>query len=258
MSLKTEAMSNTEATSRTMTAAPSVRPRRANQIAPSRDGGNGAELMQDSSRGVCAPVSERLHPRSYGFRRSTSAAQPETTMTSRLLLNFALALAALGCGSTYEQRDPTGETFPSVTGESLEGTEYRIPEAFAGEPVLLLVGYDQDTQFDIDRWLLGLTQAGVTIRVHELPTIPGLAPRMFSGSIDKGMRSGIPSEDWGAVITVYGDGDKIARLTGNKNSLPGRVILLDANGRVIFFHDRGYSVGTLQRLRSTIQTERTK
>ena len=122
---------------------------------------------------------------------------------------------------------------------------------------LLLVGYEQDTQFDIDRWLLGLTQAGVKVRTHELPTIPGLAPRMFSGSIDNGMRSGIPSEDWGAVITVYGDGAAIAKLTGNENKLPGRVILLDAKGRVIFFHDRGYSVGTLQRLLSAIKNERT-
>ena len=106
-------------------------------------------------------------------------------MLQRLTLLPLLALVGFGCGSTYDQRDPTGEQFPSVTGTSLKGAEYRIPEAFAGEPVLLLVGYDQDTQFDIDHWLLGLTQAGVTVRTHELPTIPGLAPRMFSGTASR-------------------------------------------------------------------------
>ncbi|MHC4956515.1 MAG: hypothetical protein ACYTGZ_21965 [Planctomycetota bacterium] len=175
-----------------------------------------------------------------------------------LIALLPLALSAIGCGSSYPRRDPTGETFPSVVGTSLRGEEHNIPARFAGEPVLLLVGYAQKTQFDIDRWLLGLTQAGVKVPTHELPTIPGLAPRMFSGSIDKGMRSGIPSEDWGAVITVYGDGDKIARFTGNENELPGRVLLLNAQGQVIFFHDRGYSVGTLQRLRAAIERERTK
>ncbi|MHC4957676.1 MAG: hypothetical protein ACYTGN_04815 [Planctomycetota bacterium] len=173
-----------------------------------------------------------------------------------LFLLALLALAGPGCSSTYPQRDPTGAPFPSVTGTSLDGTEYQIPQAFAGEPVLLLVGYEQDSQFDIDRWLLGLTQAGFKVRTHEVPTIPGLAPRMFSGYIDEGMRSGIPSEDWGAVITVYGDGDKIAQFTGTENKLPGRVILLDAEGRVVFFHDRGYSVGTLQRLVAKIPTRR--
>lgn len=174
-----------------------------------------------------------------------------------LLLLFApLAIWGFGCSSKYTQRDPSGERFPSVLGTSLAGKQYRIPEAFAGEPVLLLVGYDQDTQFDLDRWLLGLTQAGIAVRTYEVPTIPGLAPRIFRGTIDRGMRSGIPSEDWGAVITVYGDGDKIARFTGNENKLPGRVLLLDAEGRVIFFHDRGYSVGTLQRLRDALDQER--
>ncbi|MHC4931753.1 MAG: hypothetical protein ACYTGV_06140 [Planctomycetota bacterium] len=174
-----------------------------------------------------------------------------------LLLLLSLTTSGLGCGSTYARQDPVGELFPSVVGTSLQGAEFRIPEAFAGEPVLLLVGYEQDTQFDIDRWLLGLTQAGIKVRAYELPTIPGLAPRMFSGTIDDGMRSGIPSEDWGGVITVYGDGDKIAEFTGNENKLPGRVLLLDANGRVVFFHDRGYSVGTLQRLRDALVQERT-
>jgi hypothetical protein len=173
-----------------------------------------------------------------------------------LSLLLPLALSGLGCSAKHPHRDPTGERFPSVVGTSLRGAEYRIPEAFAGEPVLLLVGYEQDTQFDLDRWLLGLTQAGIQVRAYELPTIPGLAPRMFQGTIDEGMRSGIPSEDWGAVITVYGDGDEIARFTGNENKLPGRVLLLDAEGRVIFFHDRGYSVGTLQRLRDALEQER--
>ncbi|MHC4339157.1 MAG: hypothetical protein ACYSX0_02935 [Planctomycetota bacterium] len=173
-----------------------------------------------------------------------------------LLLLVALTISGLGCGSTYTQRDPSGQVFPSVKGTSLQGEEFSIPEAFAGEPVLLLVGYEQDTQFDIDRWLLGLTQAGIKVRAYELPTIPGLAPQMFSGTIDDGMRSGIPSEDWGGVITVYGDGGTIAEFTGNENKLPGRVLLLDAEGRVIFFHDRGYSVGTLQRLRDALIQER--
>ena len=168
------------------------------------------------------------------------------------LILLPLPFWAFGCGTKYARRNPTGERFPSVVGTSLEGQEYKIPEAFAGKPVLLLVGYDQDTQFDLDRWLLGLTQAGVEVKMVEVPTIPGLAPRMFSGTIDDGMRSGIPREDWGGVITVYGDGDKVARFTGNENDLPGRILLLDAEGRVVFFHDRGYSVGTLQKLQRAL------
>ena len=47
------------------------------------------------------------------------------------------------------------------------------------------------------------------VAVREVPTIPGWAPRLFSGAIDGGMRNGIPDEDWGAVVTVYGDGGQV-------------------------------------------------
>lgn len=164
----------------------------------------------------------------------------------------ALALAAASCRSSWEHRDPTGEVFPSVVGESLQGERIEIPEAFRGRPVVLLVGYLQESQFDIDRWLLGLSEARVDVAVREVPTLPGLAPRVFAGWIDSGMRRGIPEEDWGAVVTVYGDGPEIAAFTGNREGLPGRVLLLDGEGRVAFFHDRGYSVGALGRLREAL------
>ncbi len=160
--------------------------------------------------------------------------------------------ASFGCSSTQPRRDPTGEVFPSVVGTSLDGEEVSIPSAFAGAPVVLLVGYKQDSQFDLDRWLLGLTEAKVDVALYEIPTIPGLAPRIFSGMIDGGMRKGIPSEDWGSVITVYGDGSDIVEFTGNETPMPGRILLLDATGRVVFFHDRGYSVGSLNRLREAL------
>jgi len=165
------------------------------------------------------------------------------------------ASALAGCRSTHPRRDPVGERFPSVVGTSLAGDAVRIPEDFAGAPALLLVGFDMDTQFDLDRWLLGLTDSGVAadVAVREVPTIPGLVPRLISGTIDEGMRSGIPQEDWGAVVTVYGDGARIAEFLGDDVPLPGRIVLLDAAGAVAFFHDDGYSVKTLKRLEAALR-----
>jgi hypothetical protein len=174
---------------------------------------------------------------------------------------FLPAVAALSLGavfllqsscSSYPRRDPTGERFPTVRGKALDGRGVTLPDDFAGAPLLLLVGYEQNTQFDLDRWLLSLHQSGMQVRAFEVPTIPGLVPGMFAGSIDSGMRRGIPQEDWGAVVTVYGDADAIAQFTGNADGLPGRILLLDGAGKVVFFHDRGYSVGTLEQLRAAL------
>ncbi|MBL8726471.1 MAG: hypothetical protein JNK49_20680 [Planctomycetes bacterium] len=161
-------------------------------------------------------------------------------------------MAAASCRSTYPRRNPTGEAFPTVRGEALDGTAVVLPEVGRGAPLLLLVGYEQNTQFDLDRWLLGLSEAGVRVRAYEVPTLPGLLPGLASGWIDGGMRRGIPKEDWGGVVTVYGDAKAIAQFTGNADGLPGRVILLDRNGVVAWFHDRGYSVGALRALLAAV------
>lgn len=160
--------------------------------------------------------------------------------------------ASFGCASQYQRRDPTGERFPSVLGKSLAGEPVSIPYEWAGEPVVLLVGFEQNTQFDLDRWVLGLLQSGIDLPVVEVPTIPGLVPSFISERIDNAMRSGIPEEDWASVVTVYAEADAIARFTGTENPLTGRVLLIDPNGRVVFFHDRGYSISALVRLSETV------
>jgi hypothetical protein len=168
-----------------------------------------------------------------------------------LLAAGCAALAGLnGCSSSIANRDPVGEAFPSVTGESLEKVETRLPESLAGKPAVLLIGYTQKTQFDIDRWLMGLLQAGIGIggedgidaHLLEVPTIPGLLPTMASGWIDDGMRSGIPREDWAAVVTLYGgSATPVVEMTGNENGRLARVVVLDAGGTVVWFDDEGYS-----------------
>lgn len=168
--------------------------------------------------------------------------------------SFTLLVILLltACSSAVPRRDPTGQRFPTVCGESLDGKPVTLPDIGAGAPMLLLIGYEQNTQFDLDRWIIGITQMELKVRTFEVPTIPGLIPGMVSGLIDGGMRSGIPSEDWPSVVTLYSDASKVAAFTGTDNGLPGRIVLLNKDGVVMFFHDRGYSMGSLQKLRAAL------
>lgn len=169
-----------------------------------------------------------------------------------LLLVWGAVLAA--CSEPIPNRDPTGEVFPSITGESLAGQPVELPADLAGQPAILIVGYLQEAQFDIDRWLMGLIQAGVAVPILEVPTIPGLVPTLASDWIDDGMRSGIPREDWAIVVTLYGAAaEPVADLTGTTNGRLARVILLDSSGRVAWFHDRGYSASRALELREAVE-----
>jgi hypothetical protein len=167
-----------------------------------------------------------------------------------LLVTVAGLSVFAGCGTTYPNRNIVGEQFPSVRGKSLSGDEIVFPEHFKGKKVILVIGYVQDTQFDVDRWGIGFFTADLALPpVYEVPTIPGLLPSLFKESIDKGMRSGIPKESWSDVVTVYGsDGGKIAQWTGTEVPRNCRVLLLDENGVVLWSHDKGYGLPPLKSL----------
>ena len=166
-------------------------------------------------------------------------------MPLRIRAATALLLAVIllaGCSNPIPNRDPTGELFPTVVGQSLEEERVELPTDLAGQTAVLLIGYEQDAQFDIDRWLMGILQAEIDALVLEVPTIPGLMATMASGFIDDGMRGGIPVEDWSVVVTLYGSAAKpVAELTGTANGQIARVLVLDAEGRVSWFDDTGYS-----------------
>lgn len=172
---------------------------------------------------------------------------------------LAVGLSLGACRTVHPNRDPVGEPLPTVSSKSLADEEHTLPDAVAGAPAVLILGFVQDAQFDADRWFLGLLQAELSVRVIEVPTARGLVPSVIRDTIDEGMRSGIPSEDWAVVWTVYGEGaDLLQRFTGNESPRNVRVLLLDAEGKVRWFHDRGYSAGKLLELAEVLESLATR
>ena len=152
-----------------------------------------------------------------------------------------------GCESPIPNRDPSGEVFPTVSGRDLGDAPIEIPSDLAGSPAVVLVGYVQGTQFDIDRWMLGMVQSGSELRLVEVPAVGGWFPDLFlQPTIDDGMRSGIPAENWTSVVTLYGeDADRVQQFTGTERPRNARVLLLDPTGTVNWFWDQGYSPSRL-------------
>ena len=166
-----------------------------------------------------------------------------------IFLYFYIGISSvLSCSEEFQNINPVGKFFPNIQGNALDGKLWQLPKALAGQPSLLLLGYQQESQFDIDRWLIALDMRKVQVKLYEVPTIKGWVPRLISGRINEGMRSGIPKELWGAVITVYKDGERLQKFTGNINPRNARIILLGPQGQVRFFSDKGFAVPSLNQL----------
>jgi hypothetical protein len=171
----------------------------------------------------------------------------------KLFTLFIVGLLLQSCANyDYPSQVVLGENIIEFEGESLAGEATSIPQAFTGQNTLLLFGYVHKSQFDIDRWLIGLDQTNTQVAVYEIPTIKGIFPQMFSTVFDNAMREGIPKEIWKGVITVYEDGERVQRYTGNLKPKNARVLLLNAQGEVIHFYDRGFSVDALNAMREKL------
>jgi hypothetical protein len=165
-----------------------------------------------------------------------------------------LLVTSSGCGGsrTPTPNNITNSRFPSVRGDSLNGETVEIPERYYGRNTLILVGYQQRAQFDIDRWILGVLQADIPVEIVEVPTIAGMVPQMVQGFIDNGMRSGIPKSDWGSVVTVYEDAEKIIAAIGNDRPQSGYAVLLDKQGRIVWSSNIGYSASQVIALKEIV------
>lgn len=170
----------------------------------------------------------------------------------KLLSLLFITLLLSACSTTYKNKDVSGQSVPVMLGNTLEKETVEIPTMFNDSVSLLLVGYKQNSQFDIDRWLIGLDMTDTKVAAYEIPAIAGMFPSMFKTQINDGMRKGIPKELWKGVITLYKDGETMQAFTGNENGNNARIILIDGKGKVLYFYDRGFSVNALNELRTVI------
>jgi len=84
-----------------------------------------------------------------GARRGSAA---RFAMTLLLVLS-SVALTACGGADGSAAGDPVGETFPTVTGDSLAKASVTLPDDYAGAPAIVLVAPSKESQSDADEWI---------------------------------------------------------------------------------------------------------
>jgi hypothetical protein len=177
-------------------------------------------------------------------------------MFKKFIITMLLPLVVTSCGpATVPAPERIRNTpFPKVQGRNLNQESITLPDSYRGKPTLLLIGYLQKAQFDIDRWILGALQADIAAQIVEVPTIAGMAPQMVQGFIDSGMRSGIPRSDWGSVVTVYQDASKIIDALGNEKPNVTYAVLIDKDGDIVWTSNSGYSAAQILELKRIVES----
>jgi len=140
------------------------------------------------------------------------------------------------------EKEIVGKIFPNITAYSLAKTEVRLPEVAKGKVALITIAFVREAQEMIDSWSIPFGNRfgkDSNYAYYEVPMLDGLW-RLFRGSIDGGMREGIPLEKHKNVITYYGNYKEYVSYLSINNLKKGYVFLLDKQS-IIRFRGIGFA-----------------
>lgn len=135
-----------------------------------------------------------------------------------------------------ENQEVIGKMFPKITAYSLAKTEVKLPDMAIGKVTLIAIAFVREAQEMIDSWSVPFEDRfsnKVTYIYYEIPMLGGIW-KLFRGSIDGGMRAGIPPEKHKNVLTHYGNYNEYTSYLLIDNINNGYVFLLDKEGIIRF------------------------
>ena len=135
-----------------------------------------------------------------------------------------------------ESKKAIGKKFPKITAYSLAKTEVILPDMVNGKVTLIAIAFVREAQEIIDSWSIPFENKFSNIEGYsyfEVPMLDGLW-KFFRGSIDGGMRAGIPLEKHKNVVTYYGNYKNYTNYLFIEDIKNGYVFLLDKEGIIRF------------------------
>lgn len=148
-------------------------------------------------------------------------------------------------------------TFPSLSGNDLNGSAWSAPAGLPGKKTLVLIGFDEPQQVLIDSWIKGmkLETSGSSVSWVEMPLIenPGMFMRWF---IDTGMRGGIRDKAMRSrVWTAYTDKKAFLKSCGINTTETITVLVVERDGKILASETGSFTVAGSYRLLQVLKAK---
>jgi hypothetical protein len=157
-------------------------------------------------------------------------------MLFRHPFSFAFIFALASCGLiTADQR-----AMPMTQAQSLSGHTLTLPDAIAGHPAVIVIGFTQGSQRAMERWDKEIG-AQVTARpgvpLYNIAVIQD-APKFVRGMIKGSMKVLVPAAGQDNFLTVVQGQEELKKAVDFAAGGEAYVVVLDASGKIVF-HTHG-------------------
>lgn len=116
--------------------------------------------------------------------------------------------------------------FPAIEGENLLGKKIALPQAGAGHPAVIVIGFTHASQSQTKAWSAQLHREVATYSLAVLEDVPRLVRGMAVG----GIKSGVPQEQRERFLLVFRGEKELKEAVGFDRPNDAYIVLLDAAG----------------------------
>src|SRR5262245_20436870 len=129
-----------------------------------------------------------------------------------------------------------GAELPPLEGKTLSGEALVLPRDTRGHPAMLIVGFSKAASKVARPWFDGCRElaaktSGASVNCYGIRMLEDV-PGFFRGSMERGMRSGLPIELQRQTLLVYSENDAWRERLGVTDNKTAYVIGCDKEGRV--------------------------
>ena len=149
------------------------------------------------------------------------------------------------------QGKPAG--MPTTAGETLSGKQIELAEVARGHRTVLVAGFSHDGGLACGDWMKAIRGdvALAGVEVYEIARLEG-APGIFRGMIKSGMRKGMSKAEQEHSVVLTRDDKVWEKYFQVSNAREPQVMLLDAQGNVVWRGHGGAALGEPQ-LRNAVR-----
>lgn len=138
------------------------------------------------------------------------------------------ACCAILCASAF-----AADAFPRITGQTFGERAVTIPDAFKGKPTVLVITFTRAAQEQARAWTDKIKQKSIGVPTYQVLELEDV-PRLFRGFVRGSIRKSIPKESQDNFVLLFEGEDALKKSAGFQTSDDAYVLLLDANGNVIW------------------------
>src|SRR5437868_3220604 len=140
---------------------------------------------------------------------------------------FVLAVLLIGSGIS-------AQVIPHTQGDTLSGNKIVLPDAFAGHPAVITIGFSRAGGDSTGRWGKELRKdvaGNADLRFYSIAVLED-APKMVRGMIRHGMRGNIPKAEQDSFVLLYQDEVTWKKLADFSDPGDAYIILVDSAANI--------------------------